>query len=151
MRNILKNILRLLNTDEKKNFRKLIVLDVVISILDISFLAILLFVVRFYTDPKSISLPAYFPQAIRDQYNLLLIVVFLILFSIKNYFGFSVIRKQQKFVYNIATRLSQQQLENYLQGSYMDYVSIDSSVQIRKISQMPIEFGHYVLGITADH
>jgi len=145
LRNILKNILRLLNTDEKKNFRKLIVLDVVISILDISFLAILLFVVRFYTDPKSISLPAYFPQAIRDQYNLLLIVVFLILFSIKNYFGFSVIRKQQKFVYNIATRLSQQQLENYLQGSYMDYVSIDSSVQIRKISQMPIEFGHYVL------
>ena len=145
MRNIIKNIFRILDTDEKKNFRKLIVSDVIISILDISFLAILLFVVRFYTDPKTISLPDYFPAAIRDQYNLLLIIIFFILFSIKNFFGFSVMRKQQKFVYDIATRLSQRQLQNYLKGSYTDYVSIDSSVQIRKISQMPIEFGHYVL------
>jgi ABC-type multidrug transport system fused ATPase/permease subunit len=145
LRNIIKNIFTILNTNEKKNFRKLIVLDVVISILDISFLAILLFIVRFYTDPKTISLPAYFPEAIKDQYNLLLIIILFILFSIKNYFGFSVMRKQQKYVYDIATRLSQQQLQNYLQGNYTDYVSIDSSVQIRKISQMPIEFGHYVL------
>ena len=147
MRNIIKNIFRILNTDEKKNFGKLIVLDVMISILDISFLAILLFIVRFYTDtsPKTISLPAYFPTAMRNQNNLLLIIIFLLLFSIKNYFGFSVMQKQQKYVYDIATRLSEQQLQNYLQGSYIDYVSIDSSVHIRKISQMPIEFGHYVL------
>ncbi len=147
MRNIIKNIFRILDTDEKKNFRKLIVLDVVISILDISFLAILLFIVRFYTDtsPKTFSLPAYFPTAMRDQNNLLLIIIFLVLFSIKNYFGFSIMRNQQKYVYDVATRLSQQQLQNYLQGSYTDYVNIDSSVQIRKISQMPIEFGHYVL------
>ena len=147
MRNIIKNIFRILDTDEKKNFRKLIVLDVVISILDISFLAILLFIVRFYTDtsPKTFSLPAYFPAAMRDQNNLLLIIIFLVLFSIKNYFGFSIMRQQQKYVYDVATRLSQQQLRNYLQGSYTDYVAIDSSVQIRKISQMPIEFGHYIL------
>jgi len=145
LRNIIKNIFRILNADEKKNFRKLIVLDVVISILDISFLAVLLFVVRFYTDPGSISLPSYFPDSIKGQYNLLLIIIFFILFSIKNYFGFNVMRKQQNYVYEIAARLSQQQLQNYLQGSYTDYVSIDSSVHIRKISQMPIEFGHYVL------
>ena len=136
MRNIIKNIFRILNTDEKKNFGKLIVLDVMISILDISFLAILLFIVRFYTDtsPKTISLPAYFPTAMRNQNNLLLIIIFLLLFSIKNYFGFSVMQKQQKYVYDIATRLSEQQLQNYLHGSYIDYVSIDSSVHIRKIS-----------------
>lgn len=72
--NIINNIFRILNTNEKKNFRKLIILDVVINILDISFLAILLFIVRFYTDPKTICLPAYFPEAMRDKYNLLLII-----------------------------------------------------------------------------
>ena len=54
-------------------------------------------------------------------------------------------RKQQRFVYDIATRLSKRQLQNYQEGSYADYVAIDSSVQIRKISQMPVAFGHYVL------
>lgn len=145
MRNIIKNIFKILNAEEKKKFRRLIIFDVAISILDISFLVILLFVIRFYTDPKSISLPDYFPAAIKDQYNLLLIIIFFVLFSIKNFFGFSVMRKQQRFVYDIATRLSAQQLQNCLDGSYTDYVTIDSSVQIRKIGQMPIEFGHYVL------
>ncbi|MEO8416098.1 MAG: ABC transporter ATP-binding protein, partial [Ginsengibacter sp.] len=104
-----------------------------------------LFVIRFYTDPKSISLPGYLPAAIRDPYNPVVIILFFILFSIKNFFGFNVMRTQQKFVYDIATRLSQRQLQNYQEGSYTDYVAIDSSVQVRKISQMPVEFGHYVL------
>lgn len=34
---------------------------------------------------------------------------------------------------------------SYLNGDYIDYVNIDSSVHIRKISQQPIEFCHYVL------
>ncbi|MGN6532292.1 MAG: ATP-binding cassette domain-containing protein [Ginsengibacter sp.] len=34
---------------------------------------------------------------------------------------------------------------HYLNGSFDDYINIDSSVHLHKISQQPIEFGHYVL------
>ncbi len=34
---------------------------------------------------------------------------------------------------------------NYLSDDYSHFVNIDSSVQIRKISQQPIEFSHYIL------
>jgi ABC-type bacteriocin/lantibiotic exporter with double-glycine peptidase domain len=53
---------------------------------------------------------------------------------------------QLKFIYEVASRLSKKNIANYLNGNYTDYVSIDSSVHIRRISQQPIEFCHYVLG-----
>ena len=146
MKDIFKNIFKILNRRESKKFRTLILFDVAISILDIFFLAMLLFIIRFYTDPSSFSLPSYFPTPLKNQYNLLVIIIFFILFSVKNFFGFVIMRKQQKFVYDIAARLSKKQMQNYQDGSYTDYVNIDSSVHIRKISQLPIEFGHYVLG-----
>jgi ABC-type bacteriocin/lantibiotic exporter with double-glycine peptidase domain len=56
-----------------------------------------------------------------------------------------VFRTQLRYVYRVASRLSEKKLSNYLDGSYNNYVNIDSSVHIRNISQQPIEFGHYVL------
>jgi len=142
----IKNIFGVLNDAEKKTFKTLTALDIVISILDIFFLAVLLYVIRFYTDPKSKSALHFLPGAFTNRASLLLICSYFMLFSIKNFLGFTVMRHQQKFVYNVATRLSRQQLHHYQEGSYKDYVEVDSSAQIRKISQMPIEFGHYVVG-----
>jgi ABC-type multidrug transport system fused ATPase/permease subunit len=143
LKKVVKNIFKIIDGREKKKFAKLILLDVMISVLDISFLALLLFVVHFYTAPHHSTTLSYFPFL--DKYPLLLIVIFFILFSVKNFFGFMVFRMQLHFVYNVASRLSQKKLSNYLNGNYHDYVSIDSSVHIRNISQQPIEFGHYVL------
>ena len=53
---------------------------------------------------------------------------------------------QLKFIYQVSSRLSDKNIISYLNGDYNNYVNIDSSVHIRKISQQPIEFGHYVLG-----
>lgn len=145
MKKVIKNIFKILDNKEKKKFGKLIMLDVIISVFDISFLAILLFVIHFYTEPRHSILLSYFPFTLLDKYPLILIAVFSILFSIKNLFGFMVFRMQLRFVYGVASRLSQKKLLNYLDGSYNNYVSIDSSEQIRKISQQPIEFCHYVL------
>ena len=145
MRTIAKNIFKVLNPAEKKKFAKLILLDVIISVLDISFLALLLFVIHFYTEPRHSISQSYFPFTLLNKYPLFLIVAFFILFSIKNLFGFMVFRMQFRFVYGVASRLSQKKLLNYLEGSYNNYVNIDSSVHIRNISQQPIEFGHYVL------
>ena len=121
---------------------RLILLDILISILDIAFLAMLLWVVQFYTHQAP---GMHLSNAFLYRYPLLPIIVFFILFSVKNFFGFRVFRLQLKFVYGVASRLSQKNVLNYLNGSYSDYVNIDSSVHIRKISQQPIEFCHYVL------
>jgi ABC-type bacteriocin/lantibiotic exporter with double-glycine peptidase domain len=146
VKKISKNIFKILNHIEKEKFVKLILLDVVVSVLDISFLGFLLFVIHFYTDPLHSISTSNFPFTLFNKYPLLLIISFFILFSIKNLFGFAVFRMEMHFVYGVATRLSQKKLLNYLNGSFQSYVNIDSSVHIRSISQQPIEFGHYVLG-----
>jgi ABC-type bacteriocin/lantibiotic exporter with double-glycine peptidase domain len=52
---------------------------------------------------------------------------------------------QFRFVYEVASRIAENNLSSYLDGEYTDYVSVDSSIHIRRISQQPIEFSHYVL------
>ncbi len=76
---------------------------------------------------------------------MLLLLVFLILFGVKNWLGFVQIRSQHHFFYNIAARLSKQNIRNYLNGSYQDFIEVDSSTHIRKISYQPVEFSHHVL------
>lgn len=143
LKKIIKNIFIILDQEEKKNAIVLIFLDVIVSILDIGFLVMLLYVIQFYTEQTSVS--ASFFSKFLNENHLLLIVVFFILFSVKNFCGFHVLQRQIKFVYVVASRLSGQNLTNYLNDSFINFVSIDSSVQIRKISQQPIEFCHYVL------
>ena len=146
MNNIFKNIIKILTKREQKKFRNLVAFDVAISVLDISFLVALLLVIRFYTDPESASWPFFLPGTIRDPSNLFIISIFFVLFSIKNFIAFIIIKNQQKFLYGVAARLSAKQLQHYQDGYYADYIKTDSSVHIRNISQLPIEFGHYVLG-----
>jgi ABC-type bacteriocin/lantibiotic exporter with double-glycine peptidase domain len=142
LKRIVKNISIILDAREKRRMVQLILLDILVSILDIAFLAMLLWIIQFYTHPAPTM---HLPNAFLHQYPLLPIIVFFILFSVKNFLGFRVFRLQLKFVYGVASRLSQKNVMNYLNGSYNDYVNIDSSVHIRKISQQPIEFCHYVL------
>jgi ABC-type multidrug transport system fused ATPase/permease subunit len=125
---------------------RLVLFDVAISVLDICFLAALLYVIHFYTEPGRSARMSNFPFTVFNKYPLLLIAVFFILYGVKNLLGFLVSRMQFRFVYGVASRLSKNNLMVYLQGSYKNYVDIDSSVHNRKIGQQPIEFGHYVLG-----
>lgn len=143
LKRLIKNIFIILNQREKKNAIELIFLDIVISVLDIGFLVVLLYVIQFYTEQTPAS--SSFLSKVLHQNQLLLIVVFFILFSGKNLFGFHVLQRQLKFVYSVASRLSGENLRDYLDGTFSNYVTIDSSVHIRKISQQPIEFCHYVL------
>lgn len=121
-------------------------LDALASLLDIAFLVILIFVIGFYTsgDPLAVTPLKAVPRLI-EKYPLLLISIFFILFTLKNAFGFLVARMQLKYVYKVASRISGEKLASYLASPYPDYVSIDSSVHTRRISQQPIEFSHYVL------
>jgi ABC-type multidrug transport system fused ATPase/permease subunit len=145
LKKIINNIFIILTSSEKKKAIQLILLDIAISLLDIAFLALLLYVIQFYTQRSSFVPSGNFPLKILDQNPLLLIFIFFILFSIKNFVGFQILKKQIKFVYKVSSRLSQKNLMHYLNGSFDDYIHIDSSVHLHKISQQPIEFSHYVL------
>lgn len=124
---------------------QLILLDVVISLLDIAFLASLIYVIHFYTETDHTIPFSFFPFTFFSKYPLSLIIVFFLLFAVKNGLGYLVFKMQYRFVYAVASRLSKNNLLHFLQGTYTGHVQIDSSVHIRKISQHPVEFGHHVL------
>ncbi|HMC84482.1 MAG TPA: hypothetical protein VKI61_03115, partial [Chitinophagaceae bacterium] len=145
MKQVVKNIFIILTVSEKQKLWLLSAADVVSSLLDIVFLIALLFVVNFYTQPFHTVNNRYFSTALFNAHPVLLVTIFFILFAGKNIFGFIVSKMQFRFVYGVASRISRENLTQYLQDSYLNYVIIDSSVVNRKISQEPIEFGHYVL------
>ena len=143
MKQILKDIFKILTPRETRIIWRLAVADVFISVLDIVFLIGLLYVINFYTGNGT---PAKnVPLAVFNEYPILPITVFLFLFAIKNIIGFLISKHQFNFVYGVASRISRDNLLQYLNGPFSDYIHIDSSVMSRKISQQPIEFCHYVL------
>jgi ABC-type multidrug transport system fused ATPase/permease subunit len=115
-----------------------------ISVLDILSLAGILFIIHFYTQPSTYQI-SFLPSWLINTHSLALALVFLLFFLLKNLLAHYAHSLQYKFVYNAATRLSQANMLDYLEGNFAEHVHTDSAVYIRKISQQPIEFGHYVL------
>ncbi len=145
MMQIVKHIFLILTQKEKRQFIQLVVLDVIVSILDIAFLVLLLYILNFYADPTHSIKYSAFSFTLFQKFPLLPVLLFFFLFSIKNIFAFMVSRMQYRFIYEVASRISKNKLLNYLQGNYSDYVNIDSAVYLRSISQQPSEFCNYVL------
>ena len=87
----------------------------------------------------------FFDMSCFNEHPVLLISLFLVLFTIKNILGFLISKAQYNYVYGVASRISRDNLLQYLNGPYTDYIHVDSSVMNRRISQQPIEFCHYVL------
>ena len=142
---IINKILFILIKSEKKKLFLLIVASIAVSIADIGFLALLLFVINFYTTGKNPFHHHFISENIFNKNSLTLIFIFFILFLLKNIAGYFIIRAQYKFVYKVASRISSTNMLKYLEGNFSDFINIDSSVQIRKISQQPIEFSQYIL------
>ncbi len=145
MKQIVRDIFKILNPGEKQKLWKLAVADVFISLLDIGFLIALLYVINFYTQPAHTHPPRFISLELFEKHPLLIIAVFFVLFTIKNGLGFTVSKIQYHFVYGVASRISRDNLLKFLNGSYTEYIHVDSSVINRRISQQPIEFSHYLL------
>ena len=142
---LLNNINAILTRAERRHMRMHIFYDAIISLLDIGALVLLLLIINFYTQPTTDSHLSFLPSFLLNRDSILLIALFVLAFCIKNGLGYLLHRSQFRFVYRVASRLSELKLLQYLRGNYTDYVSIDSSVYIRKISQQPIEFSQHVL------
>jgi ABC-type multidrug transport system fused ATPase/permease subunit len=124
---LIRKIGLVLTREERRKLGLLLLLDLVISIADIAFLAMLLLIVH-------------------GEHSVWLIVAFFLLFSIKNLAGFGVFRAQCRFQFRVASRISKNKLIGYQDGNYSDYIDIDSSVHIREVSYEPLEFCQHVLG-----
>lgn len=144
MKRFIKSVLFILTVQERNTLISLIVLDILISILDISFLALLLYIINFYVQAGQPVYPGWL-SAVFSPHSVVLIGLFFLLFGIKNLLGFFVLDRQYRFIYGVASRISEDKLLHYMKSGYLDYIRKDSSVHIRTISQQPVEFGHYVL------
>jgi ABC-type bacteriocin/lantibiotic exporter with double-glycine peptidase domain len=145
LKQIIKSIGLVLNDQEKSKLIRLIVADVVIALLDVAFLGALLLIVNFYTQNTAAHFTTFVPAKLADNHSLWLIGIFLLLFAFKNCIGFFAQNSQHHFYYDVASRLSGRNIRRYLDATYSEYIHVDSSVQIRRISQQPIEFSHYIL------
>jgi ABC-type multidrug transport system fused ATPase/permease subunit len=113
--------------------------DALVSLADIAALAALLLIIGSYTG--QINTKFIFIQ----QHTELSIAIFFIAFTIKNLLAFIIRKKQVMFCYDVAARLSRKKMLQYLQGHHRVYSTTDSSVHIKQVSQVPVEFAHYVL------
>lgn len=144
MKDKLNYIFRILAPPERRQFWVLILLNALISVVDIASLAFLLLVVSFYMN-DSIQGLDFLPAWVLDQNSIILITFFLILFGLKNLLGISISNRQYDFISRVAVRISRSKLENYQRGQFENYINIDSSELIRKIAFQPFEFCEYIL------
>jgi len=135
----------ILDKKEKKQFVVLLVLGIIISIADILALVALLWIISFYIQPDNTNRLSFLPNWLIDRDSIMLIAIFLILFTIKNIAAFLIARSQSMFTSNVAIRLSANTLTNYQHSSFTEFVTIDSSALIRKIALQPFDFSQQVL------
>lgn len=144
MKDILKHTWSVLAKEEKNRFIVLSILDIVISVVDILSLAMLLWIIKFYIQPGQNN-PSFLPDWLANRQSVLFIAIFFFLFGIKNIAAFFITKAQYNFIAGVAVRISGINLLNYQRGEFSDFVNIDSSVLIRKISLQPFEFCQYIL------
>jgi len=145
LKRIFYNTWRILTKKERKQFRFLSLLDIVIAITDILSLVILLWLIQFYIQPAGSVDASFLPHWLSNKHSLALIALFLLLFAVKNFAGYQVTKAQYRFISDVAVRISANNLINYQQASFKEFIQIDSSVQVRKIGFQPFEFCQYVL------
>lgn len=129
--------------NERRQLAFLSAMNALTSILDIAALAVLVLIVGLYTKGAD-QMPSWMPPWIRTH-TITPVLLFLLFFGLKNLFAYTIYSRQTFWVHRIAARLSERQLTDYLNGSYVDYVTTDSARLLHRINHEPIEFANYIL------
>jgi ABC-type multidrug transport system fused ATPase/permease subunit len=145
VKNTVKNILAVLDKKEKRHFFVLVLLDILISVLDILFLAGLLWIIQFYIQPDHSYMLSFLPAWLANRDSVLFIALFVVFFSIKNMLGYFISRGHARFINTVAIRISYNNLLNYQHAGFSEFVNTDSSVHIRNICFRPFDFAQYML------
>ena len=140
MKPILKDTFKILNRKETQKLWELTLADVFISVLDIVFLFVLLYVINSYTI-RCAGISKVFFTSPFNEHPVLLIILFLLPLRLRISWDF-ISKAQFNYVYGAPPDL---QFIEYLNGPYTDYILCGFFCHERRISQQPIEFCHYVL------
>lgn len=144
-KNLFRRILDVLTPEERRRFYGLAASDVVISFVDILSLAFLLCIIQFYIQPSQSKLLSALPAWLINRESVSLIAVFFFLFAIKNLLAFFITRAQNNFIASAAVRVSKNNLVAYQEGTFEQFINIDSSAHIRRVALQPFEFCQYLL------
>ncbi|HVS97509.1 MAG TPA: ABC transporter ATP-binding protein [Puia sp.] len=142
---MIRKILSILSARERREGALLALGNAFVSVLDIATLGILLYLVAFYTGGQPAKSIRFLPAWSSDSHSLAPISVFFLFFLVKSAGGLLLTGAQYRFVYRVASRISETNMLRYLEGAYADYIHVDASVRIRSIGQQPVEFSQYVL------
>lgn len=145
MRSLIIHTLAALHPGEKRQFSKLVIYNILVSVTDIAGLAMLVLMIGVYTNAPLPAAVHLLPSWLLRKTSILPFSLLLIFFIIKNSLGYSVNRKQCRFMVSVACRISQGKLSHYLSGSYSNYTTKDSSIHIRETGYYPSEFCQHIL------
>lgn len=119
--------------------------EVLLQLLDTAFFAALLLLVALYAGQAGVAEElALWARALK-AHPLPVLGGFLLAYGGKSALAWWWTTRQWQAVYGVATRLSAQSLAHFFRSDYHHYVHVDSAVQVRRISQQPVEFALYLL------
>jgi ABC-type bacteriocin/lantibiotic exporter with double-glycine peptidase domain len=145
LQQLIRNTIAILHREERKKALILIGMNLLVAVLDVVFLACLLYLVQLYSGGKQVISSRSFPVLFTDASTVWPIGIFFVLFAVKNFASYLVFRSQCRFRYEVALRLSRRNLVQFLDGSYQGFVEVDSSVVAAWVNLQPTEFCQYVM------
>jgi ABC-type bacteriocin/lantibiotic exporter with double-glycine peptidase domain len=141
MKRTFANMWKTLTPPERAGFKTCVCLDVAISLLDIAFLAALIFVVQWCMQPvDSHPLSRLFQPG-----SLLPFGIFFAAFSVKNAGAVLIVKRQYRYNGAVAVRLSKENLASFQRADYGHFVNVDTAKLIRQINIQPFDFCQYIL------
>jgi ABC-type bacteriocin/lantibiotic exporter with double-glycine peptidase domain len=138
-------IYRALTSKEKHNLLWGAAGELLLQLGDTAFFAALLGLIALYANEGVMETHLPFLGGWLTNYPVLLPAGFLLAYGGKNLLGWWWARRQWEGIYKVATRLSAQKLSRFLESDYDQYVHVDTALQVRRISQQPVEYTLYLL------
>jgi ABC-type multidrug transport system fused ATPase/permease subunit len=140
-----KRIRAALTPAEKRAFDLHLVSGIFISLLDILFLGVIVWLINITANHQNIVIAGYPISSFVADHLIAVAIAAIALFGIKNLLAYFLTQAQYNYSYRVAARLSNTKLIQYLQSSYFNYIDTDSSVYMYQIGQQPVEFSQYLL------
>lgn len=144
LKQIFQKILQNLTRAERSRFARLTLSNVLLSVADIVLLSLLLLMVAFYTGTARQATQLLTPW-IGSHNPIGAFSILVLLFILKNAFGFVLYRRQSGFFFSVAGRIAGDRLSEYQDSSYEHYVRSEQAHWVNKVNHYPIEFAQNIL------
>ncbi len=147
MKSFLQKIIQLIPKDKRKKLPYVFSISLLNSVLDFISIALLApyLLLLFDTDESVTFISDTFSIQVTTTYVIWSLLFLVVFYAVKNFIQTKIIYKQSKFIYSIASDISEQLMKNYFSGNYIDQVQQDKGGIIRDFQQLPMLFGTYIL------